>query len=382
MSRLVTSSIRDPPRALLIVTLALAAAHGCRVEREGVDSAYHPSGYEDATVPGYHGADLRARGFPLAECRECHGGAYEGGPVGPSCSEGGCHAEGVEACSTCHAAEPLTEAHPKHAGSCDGCHPVRHDARSTTHPGGAVEVILSGLAAHGGATPSYAGATGTCAGTYCHGGRSAAWTTPGPLPCAACHDAPPPSHARFAIDPTGCGSCHPGGVSHVDGDIDTGVVACDGCHGKGALGAPPAGLLGSVDGPAVGAHARHLDPNLADRMGRVARCDDCHAVPEQIGAAGHVDAAPPADVSLRAGGAYATDTRTCAVGCHWHRDPGPRWDDNSGAARACDSCHGFPLLKTRAGTAHPPSEPLVSVCVSCHLFDPGTHVDGKVDFSW
>ena len=60
-------------------------------------------------------------------------------------------------------------------------------------------------------------------------------------------------------------------------------------------GAPPNGLMGATSGGAVGAHARHLDPTLLDRVGQVALCTDCHDVPETLDAPGHLDAEAPAD---------------------------------------------------------------------------------------
>lgn len=137
-----------------------------------------------------------------------------------------------------------------------------------------------------------------------------------------------------------------------------------------------------MNGPAVGAHARHLDASIANRIGRVVACDDCHSVPAEIGSPGHVDGTAPADVVLHSGESYGPTTHGCVVGCHWSLDPGPSWDDDSGAARACDACHGLPPLVTRTGTTHPPVSGGQAACASCHLFDPATHVDGKVDFAW
>src|SRR5690606_26851206 len=124
---------------------------------------------------------------------------------------------------------------------------------------------------------------------------------------------------------------------------------------------------GSLSGGAVGAHARHLDATLDDRIGRVARCDDCHVVPQQVDDPGHIDAGPPADVRLRFNGTYNPGDRSCVSTCHFGRtDPRPIWSDTSGAARQCDSCHGMPPATTRTGTAHPPTAPELSACLPCH----------------
>jgi hypothetical protein len=166
----------------------------------------------------------------------------------------------------------------------------------------------------------------------------------------------------------------------VDGALDALPLACDACHGKGPLGAPPAGLNGAVDpgDPGLGAHRRHLDPTLDDRIGAIAACADCHAVPASVDDPGHLDGAAPADVALAFGGLYDPAAGTCTAWCHWDRDPGPRWADASGDERACDACHGFPPLTTRRGTAHP-SAPDFQACLSCHTYEPARHVDGIVD---
>ena len=227
--------------------------------------------------------------------------------------------------------------------------------------------------------PSFDDASQTCSAVYCHGGRSTVWES-GKLGCDACHGDPPGSHGQFATSATDCTTCHGSMATHVDGKLDLVSVGCAGCHGKGPDGAPPPGLGGSMTSPAVGAHARHLDPTLPDRMGHVARCDACHTVPTSIDSPGHVDDLAPADVTLRTDESYDAGERRCVVACHWNKDPGPRWDDTSGLPRACDACHGFPPLKTRTGATHPPAAPSLTVCVTCHVFDPSTHVNGTVDF--
>lgn len=382
MQQWVTRWIRDPPRILLVVALALAAVQGCRWERDlEAGDEVHPAGFDDVAGEAFHGSYLKRTGYALGACRECHGADYRGGAVGIGCSSAGCHEAGVEACGTCHEASPTTESHAAHEGPCSTCHPPRADARSAAHPGGHVEIAFSGVATVN-AHPSFDPETRTCSTTHCHGTGEPTWGAPGPLACSGCHGAPPTSHARYAGAETDCASCHAGGSHHVDGSLDVLVSGCDACHGKGPLGAPPAGLFGAVDSSAVGAHARHLDPTLADRIGKTARCDDCHVVPDELDAPGHIDASAPADVSLRAGETYTPMTRACTVGCHWDRSPGPRWDDVSGAARACDACHAMPPAQTRQGTPHPPAEPTLEACTSCHAFDASTHVDGEVDFTW
>jgi len=368
---------------LAAVVLA-AGACGFHIDRdfEPGDTGIHPSGFADEESADFHGAFLEQHGYPLADCRGCHGDDYHGGTVGVTCSKSGCHEKGVEDCNTCHDAHPTTGKHDEHAFSCETCHPTHADARGADHPDGDVDFAFSGLAIAGGAHPSFDPGTETCSEVYCHGGRAIAWTAKGPLGCDACHDAPPATHAQFATASSDCTVCHGSTTQHVDGKLDLEPLGCDTCHGKGPLGAPPPGLDGSMAGGAVGAHARHLDSSISDRIGRVAKCADCHVVPDTFDAAGHIDGAAPADVTLRTDESYDPTARSCVVGCHWDKDPGPEWDDTSGAPRACDACHGFPPAKTRTGGPHPPTAPSLTACLGCHTFDPSTHVDGKVDFAW
>ena len=391
-----TRSILD--RALgwpaLAAALAAASVYGCQVERtHDPGDTLHPSGFTDSSSPDFHGTLLIDRGFPLAECRECHGDDYAGGAVQSSCVSGGCHVEGVESCATCHLAQPISGNHAEHEGeACTSCHPARTDARHSHHPDGVIDFAFGALASAGNAMPAFDTESQTCSNVYCHGTGTAKWGADQPLVCGSCHEAPPAWHAQIAdtLPATGdvdfadteCVRCHGSGAKHIDGELDTVPMACDTCHGKGPLGAPPPTVDGAMAAPAIGAHQRHLDATLSDRIGHVARCDDCHEVPSTADALGHIDAAAPADVTLHSGEAYTFATKRCDVACHWNVEPGPVWDDTSGAARECDACHGFPPVKTRTGTAHPPAPAELDVCLDCHVFDPERHVDGQVDFAW
>ena len=371
-------------RLLLLSVAVLACA--CSNPRDRPDGpGIHPSGWEAAEHIEFHGAWLRDNGYPLSECRECHGADYAGGIAEIGCGGNDCHTSGPEACGTCHGEgedpRPVTAAHGSHADYCATCHPLPEAVEAVGHLDGSVALAFSGLATAAGATPAWNG-TG-CDGTYCHGSGAPGWEDQGPLGCDACHAEPPSSHDRFArvAGPDRCVDCHPDatGDRHLDGIVDVGESACNACHG-GTDGAPPPALDGSVD-PAtvgVGAHTVHLDSALPGRIGRAVPCADCHAVPTTAGEAGHLDASAPSDVDLPLLGAYDPTTTTCTVWCHWDNEPGPIWTDDSGAEGACDACHGFPPITTRVGTPHPPSAP--TDCVSCHSFTPTTHVDGEVNF--
>jgi predicted CxxxxCH...CXXCH cytochrome family protein len=162
---------------------------------------------------------MRARGFPLDQCKTCHGSTYTGGLiVTKSCQESGCHADasGIgkspESCNTCHgnfrAAASLTGpayllsaappksvvgdtaqtiagvgAHQKHLATgttgrtvkCQECHTVPAAVRDAGHLGAApAEIAFNDTLARlttaiGPITPSYSSATVTCSNTYCHG---------------------------------------------------------------------------------------------------------------------------------------------------------------------------------------------------------------------
>lgn len=369
-------------------------AGACTVTRDPPErtGGVHPPGWSDITSSAFHAAWLRSQGEPLGDCQTCHGADYGGGAVRVGCSTTTCHTQdpGPEWCGTCHGSregpepeKPTTGAHSAHAVPCRTCHVVPERVLSEGHVDGdgIPEVTFSG----------WDRSTGRCSGIYCHQAGTPRWNPPDPkLACGDCHLAPPANHARFGrltMSSDGearCDACHPvpPGDKHVDGNKDLTLPdRCDTCHGSGRGGPPPA-LDGAVlpTDRAVGAHRRHGVPELWDRIGRSVNCDACHEMPEEVFAEGHMDDAAPADVRLRHGGVYQPDSGTCVTRCHWNRDPGPSWTDDSGAARACDACHGNPPERTRAGTPHVPAAPEVAVCQSCHLFEVAEHVDGDVDF--
>lgn len=390
------------------LSLALIAAFGaaCEVERNiEHEGGMHPPGFAEKDSPDFHQKYLRSeytknKSYPLATCRRCHGDDYNGGDAGLSCNQSGCHDHaaaknipaGVEWCGTCHnehaPPEPTSGSHHAHKQGCQNCHHVPESAREVKHPDGQIEVTLSGLAALGGLPAQWNATERRCENTYCHGNASPIWESPpAQLPCDTCHEAPPKNHARFvaSIGPTpdGCALCHPAhdDPRHLDGKFELLDMPCNTCHGTSADGAPPKALDGGMD---TGAHQRHLDPTLADRMGKPVDCDTCHEVPATVLASGHIDTSAPSDVRIW-GGTYDPVARSCVVSCHWDKDPGPVWTDKSGAPRQCDGCHGFPPAKTREGVPHPQVEEQeleakIDKCRTCHQFEPATHVNGHMDF--
>jgi predicted CxxxxCH...CXXCH cytochrome family protein len=384
------SSIR---RILLLATTIVSGgvAGSCQVERDVPDNGYHPVGWADSQSSDFHAHYMRAHLEPLAECRVCHGADDQGGGTLVSCTTANCHSKGVEACGSCHGKgddpRPRDAAHATHSAYCSECHPKPPFVKYGVHTNGTVDFKFSGAAVTNGETPTFDADTKTCANVDCHYKKTTApWPSAEPSKqCDLCHQARPDSHARFGkAKSADCTTCHLGGDAHRNGHIDfQASVACSTCHGEGPLGVPPPAIDGSTSTSSrvVGAHRRHLDPTLSDRIGKVATCEDCHVVPATMFSPGHIDAAPPADVKLIGNGTYDPATSSCSVDCHFNRTPGPVWTDDSGDARACDACHGFPPVKTHKNTTHPSVKADLAECKLCHQFDPNsTHINGTVDF--
>jgi predicted CxxxxCH...CXXCH cytochrome family protein len=245
-------------------------------------------------------------------------------------------------------------------------------------------VHFSGLAVTGGKAPVWDRAAGRCTNTYCHGALSPQWADPAQIQCDSCHGAPPESHqrwARLASTSTSCINCHPGPTDprHRNGVVDLlDAVTCTTCHGSGNHPNPPVALDGATEPTSrgVGAHVRHLDPLLPDRVSNPLPCQTCHEVPKSVREPGHLDT-PLTRVRFTSGGSYDRTSATCTVWCHF--DKPAVWTNATGSARACDGCHAFPPVTTRKGTPHPSVAGDVEVCKGCHVFTPATHVDGVVE---
>ena len=365
-----------------------------------LDSPIHARGVLDPTSAGFHGRDVERAGWDLDACGRCHGPGFEGTAAAPTCTS--CHAQGPDACDTCHEATPTTGAHPAHVGAgsaglaCAACHAMPTTWRDDGHVrrGGAAdpppaEVIMGGVAAitvepaEREGPPSFEG--GTCRNVYCHGdvlgasggtARRPSWASdpPGPAPCGSCHGAPPPSHASST-----CATCHPSGAAHLDGatQLGHGLDGCSACHGSAASPAPPTDLSGAVFTSArgVGAHQAHL--RGLHGLALPIACATCHVVPVTIDAPGHLDADGVAEVTATLG----WDGTTCTTS--WcHRDARPRWTVEGDAA--CGTCHGIPPTS-------PPHTAAMTLtdCAACHpstmsttgqlLVGAGQHLDGEID---
>ena len=151
------------------------------------------------------------------------------------------------------------------------------------------------------------------------------------------------------------------------------------CHGTDTSNAPPKSISGALETSVlgVGAHRQHL--TVAPTWHRQLECADCHVVPTEVGAAGHMDGDNTAEVTMSpfAGVIGQWNGSSCTVGCHG--DAQPIWTQVDGAQSACGSCHGAPP---------PAPHPADANCASCHptmeegslaFRDPASHINGVVD---
>jgi predicted CxxxxCH...CXXCH cytochrome family protein len=383
---------------LLLIMLVLAG--GCifdAADSGGGDytASVHPAGILDPASPQFHGRELERRGWDFAVCAGCHGDDFGGGKAGVSCKS--CHQDGPTGCTTCHGTPPASGSHQAHQAAevpCAECHqvPARWDAPGhIVGADGAVdptpaEVVLGALASRDlvpprrSGPPAFDGAS--CRNVFCHGGAfaDASATLPAPrwgqdsVSCGSCHGLPPADHAPSSTD---CARCHPQRPGdHLDGIVELGhdgAGGCSSCHGDATSAAPPRGLGGETlpTTIAVGAHRAHVEgpSGLHAPLG----CDACHAMPATVTAAGHLDSALPAEVTL-ASGTWDRDAASCSnVYCHGAATP--VWTRVGRGEAACGTCHGVPP----AGAPHDPTMTVFD-CERCHpALSEGLHMNGTVD---
>ena len=393
--------------AALLIVLSCIAVVGCSENRTPAPvGGVHPAGWTDPSSASFHAKYLAESGFPLPRCQECHGQDYAGGNTGVSFTQSGCHVQPPIGCTTCHGSNgtprPKTGAHWAHQAYCGGtCHrlPVETTASVQAHASGDASTIIdfAGIAVYDAGAdaapvlPEWDAGSQQCSNVYCHGaawgnGLSPKWNGGEQIRCNGCHDAPPANHARWsrvASSTATCASCHPdpSGSTHIDGVVEVTVTSCTTCHGSDDHPNPPLSLDGSTAASdhGVGAHVRHLDGTLPDRISEPLACNDCHLEPTQVVQNGHpVQAQTP--VRFPFGGSYDATNQSCNVWCHFNKTTGPIWTDDTGDARQCNSCHLFPPVVTREGDPHPSVPGELSACLRCHPFGPTTHVNGVVDF--
>jgi predicted CxxxxCH...CXXCH cytochrome family protein len=386
-----------------------------------VDLALHMNGTRDA--PGMacttcHGDETR---IPVASATELDvNGASLVKAAPPVDAGGGAAATGAHLAHV-NQGDAAAPGPLSNALACTSCHPVPGGA---LHTDSTVQVVFSGLAVTGGATPDvYDFGTHGCASTYCHGnftGGAGAnpvlWTGATKLGCASCHGTPPgPTSSTVHHPPNvACTSCHAGytastvlAATHVDGVVQHApATGCTQCHGdltrdgvaSGDTGAAPGSAANAPDAHGntaasargVGAHAAHLG-GTSWRTAPIA-CGECHAVPG-AGDVAHASGDPLVTFGALAStawsgqpaitpvwnGAGGAGTLTCSsTYCHGAFKNGanatPTWASPS--AVTCGSCHGVSATNGPGGTH--PSFSGGQHCGSCHG---GTYTNTAVDGS-
>jgi len=242
---------------------------------------FHKEGILNPMSPNWHGDLIRENHWEMNECRQCHGGDYNGGLVEISCIT--CHNEpaGPENCSTCHGSDESPAppedlagntssasvgAHQIHLSggllgkeiSCADCHTVPASLYNEGHVDTELpaEVPMNGFLAtlvtndpstqtyNSGLPlfvpdPEYNYDNHTCSNTYCHGNfkngnlnNSPGWTGPDAVACGTCHGNPSAptlfekalpggEHPQIQPPPVGfnCSFCH-GGTIDDDMNLD------------------------------------------------------------------------------------------------------------------------------------------------------------------
>ena len=332
---------------------------------------------------------------PTGACDACHGSSGDPSPPKDLAGNTATTARGVGA----------HRSHLQASGwhlevACGDCHKVPATVSALGHMDSPQPAELT-FSARAGNT-SWDGAT--CSGSACHGADlNAGGTNTAPTwtvvdgsqaACGTCHGAPPPApHPQS----TNCGLCHPNMANgspvfvspqtHIDGnlDVDLSGVGCNACHGSAQNPAPPTDTQGNSSTAlrSVGAHQSHL--GVSDWHGPVA-CGECHVVPANAGAPGHMDASP-AEVTFGAlaGGGTWDGTSCASTYCHGGTlnaggsNTAPVWTTVDGSQAACGTCHGAPppaphTTMTDCGLCHPNVQPGTMT-----FSDPASHINGTVD---
>ncbi|MFO0571325.1 MAG: CxxxxCH/CxxCH domain-containing protein [Polyangiaceae bacterium] len=354
-----------------------------------------------ALVPGCQSPRDENIDENAGECTACHGNSARAGSklvraAPPTDTQGnkdpafpgvGAHSKHIFASPT-HAAIPCAE-----------CHVVPESVNAKGHLDDALpaEVVLSGLAAQGGLTPSYDFSARHCSDTYCHKDSDAVWNQPrtSDAACGSCHGVPPP--VPHPQNPS-CHLCHGEVIGengfvkpelHVNGKLERGSGKCDFCHGSDGVAAPPKDLGGntSVTALGVGAHRVHL---AGGDSSRAVQCSECHTVPSFEDEPGHRDTPLPAEVIFYGVAsnkgrkpAWDRQEQKCAdAWCHSPDQAGqksPLWTSDAGRL-PCNGCHGTPPA---------PPHPQMTDCSRCHgavvadddksIKDRSKHVDGVIN---
>jgi len=407
----------------------------------------HKAGIVDEASPDFHGKSNLINDF--TQCKTCHGNNFQGGLNSPSCSN--CHKSidvhktgfvdpasanfhgkyqlknGLADCSSCHGAS-LTGG--TQSPSCKTCH-----ATIDVHKAGIVDPNSANF--HG-KYPLVNGFTEckTCHGDNFQGGKNA-------VACTTCHSTitvhktgvtDPNSanfHGKFLMangwNISTCANCH--GSNFTGGtqsptcatanchNSAQGPAACNTCHGdfnNPSQVSPPRDLNGntSTSSPGVGAHVKHL---AAFANGIQLACSECHTVPADVNANGHLGTDGKAEINFGAfsnklgGSSYDFGTNKCAnTYCHGNFElkkadassvaqnqytadkmvgnkRSPQWNLLDGSEVKCSSCHGK-SDSDPSPIGHVPYT--IDQCVWCHstvvdasgtIIDKTKHINGKAN---
>ena len=286
---------------------------------------------------------------------------------------------GPRGCPDCHVTSVLPSTHPvvgnpnPTSTDCAVCH-----TSTTSHTAGTTTLV-----GHAPAWMDQASA-----------GFHAVEANKGLAKCQGCHGAALTGLASAVS----CGQCH-------DTVLPVGVaswkVNCVMCHGGGAnqSGAPPKATWGNAaDATRVGAHSTHV---AGTATSPAVACGDCHLIPADALAAGHIDATPTAEVAWSglavasgASPAWTRGTATCSnTYCHGQFTNGNTanalvWTQVGTGKAACGTCHGLPPSGT-----HPAVSASLTGCAGCHtqtmsaagqliaIAAGGKHLDGLIQAS-
>lgn len=355
----------------------------------------HKSGIVDSNSPNFHGKYKLKSGF--ADCTACHGTSFTGGTQSPSCTT--CHAtidvhkSGIndQNSSNFHGKYPLTNGFTP----CKTCH-------GDNFQGGTNGVACT--TCHGSITVHKTGITDKNSSNF-HGKflKADNWNI---SKCSSCHGS---NFAGGTQSPT----CKTSGC-HTSAQ---GPAACNTCHGdfnNPSQISPPRDLNGntSTSSPGVGAHVKHLS---AFANGISLACSECHSVPAEVNATGHLGSDGRAELSFGAftnklgGTSYDFGTNKCAnTYCHGNFEfkksdassvsqnqytadkmvgnkRAPQWNLLDGSEVKCSSCHG------KSDTDPSPIGHVsytIDQCVWCHstvvdasgtIIDKSRHINGKAN---
>ena len=352
----------------------------------------HVEGISSPSSENFHAKYLNNTDQSMYQCKQCHGDAYEGGTISPTCTN--CHetisvhVEGIIIPTSDNFHPKYLKNNNKSMSECTQCHGDDYtgglDSPSCANCHSSISVHQAGIVNP--SSPNFHGKYIT---------NQFNWDM---RSCAECHGI---NYSGGYIAPT-CLTCH---------TQTNGPEACNTCHGDfldPSQISPPRALDGSIEttDPGVGAHNAHLYQNT---LGSDVSCETCHIVPETVYAEGHIGSDGKAEITFGgianntgAQSQYDFSTSTCSnTYCHgnfvFNKNGSPPtygfaytgdsmvgnnnsviWNKVDGSQIECGSCHGLPPTGHIAAT--------LNQCVNCHvgivdangnIIDKTKHINGE-----